>query len=52
LLIPEPHGSMQRRLLETEGVVVEGARLDLKRYGWSPRKPAPRGKKRKRADSR
>jgi len=52
LLIPEPHGSMQRRLLETEGVVVEGARLDLNRYGWSPRKPVPRRKKRKRADSR
>jgi methylated-DNA-protein-cysteine methyltransferase related protein len=52
LLIPEPHGSMQRRLLETEGVVVEGTRLDLKRYGWSPRKPTSRRKKRKRADSR
>ena len=52
LLIPEPHGSMQRRLLETEGVVVEGARLDLKRYSWSPRKQVPRRKKRKRADMR
>jgi methylated-DNA-protein-cysteine methyltransferase related protein len=39
LLIPEPHGTIQRRLLETEGVVVDVTRVDLKRYGWSPAKP-------------
>lgn len=38
LLIPEPHGSLQRRLLETEGVEIQGQRLDISRYAWSPRK--------------
>lgn len=36
LLIPEPHGSLQRRLLETEGVHGEYERIDMQRYGWSP----------------
>jgi methylated-DNA-protein-cysteine methyltransferase related protein len=36
LSIPEPHGSLQRRLLETEGVVIEGAKIDIERHGWSP----------------
>ncbi|MGH9618056.1 MAG: MGMT family protein [Candidatus Acidiferrales bacterium] len=35
LLIPEPHGSLQRRLLETEGVNVEFGRIDMQRYGWT-----------------
>jgi methylated-DNA-protein-cysteine methyltransferase related protein len=42
LSIPEPHGSLQRRLLETEGVVIEGAKLDIERYGWSLAKNRPR----------
>jgi len=49
LLIPEPYGAMQRRLLETEGVAIDGGRIDLKRYGWSPAKPRSRGAKRERA---
>jgi methylated-DNA-protein-cysteine methyltransferase related protein len=48
LLIPEPHGSMQRKLLETEGVVIEGARVDLERYGWSPAKAGRSAQKRKK----
>jgi methylated-DNA-protein-cysteine methyltransferase related protein len=36
LLIPEPHGSMQRRLLESEGVTVDVIRVDMKRFGWLP----------------
>jgi methylated-DNA-protein-cysteine methyltransferase related protein len=36
LLIPEPHGSLQRRLLESEGVRVDYARIDMQRYGWTP----------------
>jgi methylated-DNA-protein-cysteine methyltransferase related protein len=36
LLIPEPHGSLQRRLLETEGVRVEFGRIDMRRYAWTP----------------
>jgi methylated-DNA-protein-cysteine methyltransferase related protein len=46
LSIPEPYGSLQRKLLETEGVVIEGAKLDIERYGWSP------AKKRSRKDSK
>jgi methylated-DNA-protein-cysteine methyltransferase related protein len=56
--MPEPHASLQRRLLATEGVPIEGTRIDMKLYAWSPksksrsksraksgkpkRKPAPR----------
>ncbi len=35
LLIPEPHGSLQRRLLEAEGVQMEFGRIDMQRYGWT-----------------
>jgi methylated-DNA-protein-cysteine methyltransferase related protein len=35
LLIPEPYGSLQRRLLEAEGVRVEFGRIDMQRYGWA-----------------
>lgn len=36
LSIPEPYGSLQRKLLETEAVAIEGVKLDIERYGWSP----------------
>ncbi|MGH9688713.1 MAG: MGMT family protein [Candidatus Acidiferrales bacterium] len=36
LLIPEPHGSLQRRLLEAEGVKVQFSRIDMTRYAWNP----------------
>jgi methylated-DNA-protein-cysteine methyltransferase related protein len=55
LLIPEPHGSLQRRLLETEGVEIEGLRLDIARYAWSPQKKRrrlPAARKRMRAKRR
>ena len=38
LRIPEPHGSLQRRLLEAEGVVIEDAKLDIGLYSWSPKR--------------
>jgi methylated-DNA-protein-cysteine methyltransferase-like protein len=38
LLIREPYGSFQRRMLESEGVEISGARINYKRYGWSPAK--------------
>lgn len=34
LLIREPHSSLQRRLLETEGVAVDGKRVNMKEYVW------------------
>jgi methylated-DNA-protein-cysteine methyltransferase related protein len=36
LLIPEPYGSLQRKLLQSEGVELREFRVDLKRYLWSP----------------
>ena len=41
LIIREPFGSLQRRLLESEGVEIGGARVNFKKYGWKP----SRGKK-------
>ena len=35
--LPEPHASKQRRLLETEGVVIGLRSLDMKIYGWLPK---------------
>jgi len=50
--IPEPHASMQRRLLETEGVEFDGGVIDLQRFGWSPARSKPGAQKHKRARSR
>jgi methylated-DNA-protein-cysteine methyltransferase related protein len=36
VLIPEPHGSLQRKLLQSEGVALVEFRVDLKRHLWSP----------------
>jgi alkylated DNA nucleotide flippase Atl1 len=56
LLIREPHASLQRKLLESEGVVVLESRVDYRRFGWEPKrakkillKPAkkPAGKNRR-----
>jgi methylated-DNA-protein-cysteine methyltransferase-like protein len=34
------HPGLQRALLESEGVVFdEDGRIDLERYGWTPRRP-------------
>ena len=39
LLIREPHASLQRKLLETEGLALAEKRiLDFKTYVWSPGK--------------
>jgi methylated-DNA-protein-cysteine methyltransferase related protein len=52
--MPEPHASLQRKLLDTEGVRFAGASINMKTYGWVPkaklagsRKSTPRRKARK-----
>jgi len=42
LIIREPYGSLQRKLLESEGVEIAGARINYKRYGWKPKRAKPR----------
>lgn len=50
--VPEPYAAKQRRLLETEGVVV-GRLIDMKIYGWSFRKvKAIKASKHKRPKTR
>ena len=36
LLIREPYASLQRKLLESEGVALTESRVDLKKHLWSP----------------
>jgi methylated-DNA-protein-cysteine methyltransferase related protein len=36
ILIREPYASLQRKLLESEGVSVIESRVDLKRHAWEP----------------
>jgi methylated-DNA-protein-cysteine methyltransferase related protein len=36
LLISEPHASLQRRLLETEGVAMTERRVNMATHAWSP----------------
>ena len=53
LMIPEPHDSLQRRLLEDEGVKIgDGRRVDMPRYIWLPRKKRSTGRKRRLAKRR
>ncbi|MFZ0523035.1 MAG: MGMT family protein [Candidatus Acidiferrales bacterium] len=36
--MPEPHASLQRKLLASEGVNVDGAKINMKLYAWAPTK--------------
>jgi len=38
LIIREPYASLQRRLLESEGVKIEGARVDMRKYALALRR--------------
>lgn len=46
LLIPEPHGSLQRRILGAEGVEVQFGRINMDKFAWKPqaRRRRPRRK--------
>jgi alkylated DNA nucleotide flippase Atl1 len=46
LLIREPYASLQRKLLESEGVTLTESRINLKLHLWNrSAKSAPRAKK-------
>src|SRR2546421_4810723 len=38
ILIREPYASLQRKLLESEGIKITESRVDLKRHLWTPPK--------------
>jgi hypothetical protein len=42
-LIPEPHASLQRKLLESEGVQIVEMRVDYARHGWNPKRAVRSG---------
>jgi methylated-DNA-protein-cysteine methyltransferase related protein len=50
--LPEPYASLQRRLLTSERVVVDGTRIDMQLYGWTPKKPRASSRKSKRKPAR
>jgi alkylated DNA nucleotide flippase Atl1 len=45
LLIPEPYASLQRKLLESEGVKIVEFRVDIARHGWTPKRAPKKAKK-------
>ena len=44
LLIREPYASLQRKLLESEGVALRESRVDMKRHAWIPQKKTRKSK--------
>jgi len=52
LIIREPHGSLQRRLLESEGVEISGMRINYKLYGWPPIRKGVRKRVQRQAKTR
>jgi methylated-DNA-protein-cysteine methyltransferase-like protein len=48
ILIREPYASLQRKLLESEGVTIVRLRVDLKRHLWKPPVKSPVKASRKR----
>jgi methylated-DNA-protein-cysteine methyltransferase related protein len=47
LLISEPHAGLQLQLLQSEGVVMRGRRVDMEKCAWSPTKKGSARRKRK-----
>jgi len=45
ILIREPYASLQKKLLESEGVVVLESRVNLKKHLWTPKRKAPSKKR-------
>lgn len=49
LLIREPYASLQRKLLESEGVTVIESRINMKQHLWTPPKSRRRAKEQQSA---
>jgi len=50
ILIREPYASLQKKLLESEGISVVESRINVKKHLWTPpRKKAPHAKKPRRS---
>jgi methylated-DNA-protein-cysteine methyltransferase related protein len=49
ILIREPYASLQKKLLESEGIKIVESRVDLKTHLWTPPGKGPKGKKAPRA---
>jgi len=45
ILLREPHASLQRRLLESEGIEVIERRVNLASHLWTPRAAAAKSRK-------
>jgi methylated-DNA-protein-cysteine methyltransferase-like protein len=52
LLIQEPHSSLQRRLLESEGITIDGKRVNMKLFAWAPVRERGNAKGKSRARAR
>jgi len=48
ILLAEPHGSLQRQLLQGEGIEFHGNRFELAAHEWSPPKRRKKPTRRKR----
>src|SRR5258708_38704256 len=49
LLIREPYASLQRKLLESEGVTLRESRVDIKKHVWTSTKNKPKTSKRSKS---
>jgi len=49
ILIREPYASLQKKLLESEGVKITESRVDLRNHLWTPPAKSHQGKKPSRA---
>ena len=52
LLIREPIASLQKRLLQSEGVAVLESRVDFKKHAWTPKKAKVSTRKRSKKPPR
>jgi methylated-DNA-protein-cysteine methyltransferase-like protein len=52
ILIREPYASLQKKLLESEGVKITESRVDLNSHLWKPKKAQPKAVAKKKPSRR